>query len=199
MANDNKLLSFIIEDGKAQAEKILADAEAKRDEIIENASLQAENNAKEIELAASKKAQGLKNIASSNASLVSRNTVLKAKREEIDKTIDGMREYILSLEDGKYFDLLYRMARSVSVDGGEILLNKSDLNRLPSDFEKTMEKSGVKAAVSKNPVDIAGGFILKNGSIEINCSVDAVIEDRRNDIEDYINESIFKQGENSDA
>jgi len=199
MANDNKLLSFIIEDGKAQAEKILADAEAKRDEIIENASLQAENNAKEIELAASKKAQGLKNIASSNASLVSRNTVLKAKREEIDKTIDGMREYILSLEDGKYFDLLYRMARSVSVDGGEILLNKSDLNRLPSDFEKMMEKSGVKAAVSKNPVDIAGGFILKNGSIEINCSVDAVIEDRRNDIEDYINESIFKQGENSDA
>jgi len=199
MANDNKLLSFIIDDGKAQAEKILADAEAKRDEILENASLQAENNAKEIELAASKKAQGLKNIASSNASLVSRNTVLKSKREEIDKTIDGMREYILSLEDGKYFDLLYRMARSVSVDGGEILLNKRDLNRLPSDFEKMMEKSGVKASVSKNPVDIAGGFILKNGSIEINCSVDAVIDDRRNDIEDFINESIFKQGENSDA
>lgn len=199
MANDNKLLSFIIEDGKAQAEKILADAEIKRDEILENASLQAESNAKEIELAASKKAQGLKNIASSNASLVSRNTVLKAKREEIDKTIDGMREYILSLEDGKYFDLLYRMARSVSVDGGEILLNKRDLNRLPSDFEKRMEESGVKATVSKNPVDIAGGFILKNGPIEINCSVDAVIEDRRNDIEDFINESIFKQGENSDA
>ncbi|MBO4339422.1 MAG: V-type ATP synthase subunit E [Clostridiales bacterium] len=191
MATDNKLLSFILEDGAAQAKEICREAEIKRDEILENASLKAEENAKEIENAAEKKAQSLNNIASSNASLVARNMVLKAKREEIDRTIDGMKEYILSLDEDRYFDILYRMAKSVSFENGEILLNKKDLERLPSDFGKKMEEAGIKADVSKAPADIAGGFILRNNMIEINCSIDSVIEDRRNEIEDFINESIF--------
>ena len=192
MATDNKLLSFILEDGEAQAEKIRLEAKSKSEEILKNASVQAENNAKEIELAAEGKAQNLNNIASSNASLVARNMILKTKRDEIDATVDGMRDYILSLENGKYFDILYRMAKSVSIENGEILLNEKDLSRLPSDFDKKMSEMGIDAAVSKTPAAISGGFILRNDEVEINCSVDAVIEDIRNDIEDFINESIFK-------
>lgn len=196
MANDNKLLSFIIDDGRLQAQKIISEAENKCEEILNNASLQAEENAKEIEQAASKKAESLNNIASSNASLVSRNTVLKAKREQIDKTIEGMKQYVLSLNDKDYFEILYRMAKGVSASGGEILLCQKDLNRLPSDFESRMDDSGVKATVCKTPAAIDGGFILRDGSIEINCSVDSVIDDKRNEIEDFINESIFGQGDN---
>jgi V/A-type H+-transporting ATPase subunit E len=193
MATDNKLLSFILEDGSAKAEKICLDAEAKRDEIIKNASLQAENNAEEIKLSAEKKAQSLKNIASSNASLIARNTVLKARREEIDSAVDAMKNHILSLDDKEYFELLYRMAKSVCADAKEILLNKRDLSRMPSDFGKRMADSGVNAEVCDTPADISGGFILRNNSIEINCSIDAVIEDKRNEIEDFINENIFKE------
>ena len=195
MTTDNKLLSFILEDGEVQAEKICAEAKAKSDEILKDAALKAQNSAKEIELAAEEKARNLNNIASSNASLVARNMILKAKRDEIDNTVNGISEYILSLDDGKYFDVLYRMAKSVSVDGGEILLNEKDLKRMPSDFVSRMKDAGVNASVSDTPADISGGFILRNKDIEMNCSVDAVIEDRRNEIEDFINESIFK-GEN---
>lgn len=195
MANDNKLLSFIIDDGRLQAEKIINEAEKKSEEIIKNASVQAEKNAKGIELSASKRAESLNNIASSNASLVSRNTVLKAKREQLDKTIDGMKQYILSLDNNRYFELIYRMAKSVSASGGEVLLNERDLSRLPSDFEEELASRGVKAKVCKAPADISGGFILRDGNIEINCSVDSVIDDKRNEIEDFINESLFRQGE----
>jgi V/A-type H+-transporting ATPase subunit E len=199
MANDNKLLSFIIDDGQLQAEKIIKEAQIKGEEIIRNASLQAEENAKEIEQAAENKAQSLRNIASSNASLVSRNTVLKAKREQLDRTVEGMKQYILSLDGNDYFELIYRMAKSISASGGEILLNERDLNRLPSDFEEKISAAGINAKVCKTPVGISGGFILRDGSIEMNCSVDSVIDDKRNEIEDFINESIFEQGENENA
>ncbi|MBE6835280.1 MAG: hypothetical protein E7515_03400 [Ruminococcaceae bacterium] len=193
MANDNKLLSFIIEDGKNKAEKIVEDARAKCDEILENARLQAKENSDEIDSASSKQAQSLKNIASSNASLISRNTVLKARREEIDRTINEMENYILSLPDKEYFSLIYRLAKKAPAEKGEILLNKRDLSRIPSDFEKKMASAGINASVSKTPADINGGFILKDGSIEINCSVEALIEDNRSEIEDFINENIFKE------
>lgn len=193
MANDNKLLSFIIEDGKNKAEKIVEDARAKCDEILENARLQAKENSDEIDSASSKQAQSLKNIASSNASLISRNTVLKARREEIDKTIREMESYILSLPDEEYFSLIYRLAKKAPAEKGEILLNKRDLSRIPSDFEKEMASAGINASVSKTPAEIGGGFILRDGSVEINCSVDALIEDSRSEIEDFINENIFKE------
>ncbi len=199
MANDNNLLSYIVDDGRLQAKKINEQTEIKREEILKDAEKKAEENAAEIQQAAENKAKSLRNIASSNASLVSRNTVLKAKREQIDKTIDGMKQYILSLEDEKYFSLIYRMAKNVSPKSGEILLNEKDLNRLPSDFEEKLAETGIKAVVGKTPADISGGFILREGAVEMNCSVDSVIDDKRNEIEDFINESIFKQGEKGDA
>ena len=196
MADNNRLLSYIIDDGRLQAEKIISEAKAKGEEIVRNASLQAEENSKEIELSANKKAESLRNIASSNASLVSRNTVLSAKREQLDKTIECMKQHILSLDGADYFNLLYRMAKGIPVSNGEFLLNERDLGRLPSDFTEKMSQVGIDAVICPTPADISGGFILRDGPVEMNCSIDSVIDDRRNEIEDFINESIFRQGEN---
>ena len=51
----------------------------------------------------------------------------------------------------------------------------------------------VTASVCNTPADISGGFILKYGDIEYNLSVSAVINDKREVLEDKINTVLFAE------
>ena len=191
MTNDNKLFESIINSGKEQADSIIAEAEKKAAEIKSEAEKKAEAEAEEIKKSAQEKAINLKNSALSSASLTTRNAVLQAKRSEINKTLEGMVEYITALDDKSYFDFIYKTAENVDEKSGTVLLNKKDKERLPSDFTDKMKKAGIDANIGDEAVDIPGGFILRCGEIETNCSLDALIEDRKNELEDFINQSLF--------
>ena len=66
------------------------------------------------------------------------------------------------------------------------------MERLPADFTDNFKKSGVDVKVGENPVEITGGFILKNGNIEENMAFDAVIMSKRDVLEDIISRELFK-------
>ena len=188
---DNNLFESIINSGKEQADAIAQEAEKKAQEIIAKAKEEAEQNSAEIAKNAEAKALNMKNAALSSSSLITRNAVLKSKRAEIDKTLDGIIEYIISLDDESYFSILYSMAKSVEENSGTVFLNENDLKRLPSDFASKLKDAGIDAEISKESVDIKGGFILRCGAIEANCSLEAVIEDKKNELEDFINRELF--------
>ncbi len=191
MTNDNKLFESIINSGKEQAEKLIEEAEKKAESIISAANEEADKEADSIKKAAQEKAISLKNSALSSASLTTRNAHLQAKRSEINKTLDGIIEYLVSLDDKSYFDLIYKAAETVDEKSGTVLLNKKDKERLPSDFKDRMKKAGIDVQIGDEAVDITGGFILRCGEIEINCSLSALIEDRKNELEDFINQELF--------
>ena len=74
---------------------------------------------------------------------------------------------------------------------GVVYLNNKDLNRAPSDFVAQLKNVGLNASLSKDSIDIDGGFVLKNGDIEENMSFSAIISARRGEIEDLINRELF--------
>ena len=191
MTNDNKLFESIINSGKEQAEKLISEAEDKATEIMSEAQAKAESEAVTIAKNADAKALNMKNSALSSASLISRNAVLQAKRAEIDKTLDGIVEYILSLDDEKYFEVLYSLANKSENCKGTVSLNEKDLKRLPADFLAKMKSAGIEAVLGEKAADIEGGFILRCDEVEINSSLSAVIEDRKNELEDFINRYLF--------
>ncbi len=191
MTNGNKLFESIINSGKEQADSIIKEAESKAEAIISAAEKEAEGEAEAIKKAAQDKAISLKNSALSSASLTTRNALLQAKRAEINKTLDGIEEYIASLDDEGYFDFIYKTAEGIDEKSGTVLLNKKDLERLPKDFKDKMKEAGIDVEIGKEAVDIKGGFILRCGEIEINCSLGALIEDKKNELEDFINQELF--------
>ena len=76
---------------------------------------------------------------------------------------------------------------------GEVFLNAKDISRLPADFVQKLAQSGLNATVSKTPIDISGGFVLKCGDIEENMDFAALISAKRDEIEDLINRELFAQ------
>ena len=61
------------------------------------------------------------------------------------------------------------------------------------DFEQKLKNSGINATVSKTPVDICGGFILRCGDIEENMEFTAIIAANRDRIDDLINRELFAE------
>ncbi len=193
MNSKDKILNRIESDCDKICKKIDDEAQQRCDEILNNARKTAEKEKAEVVKKTESRLAQMKASSESRAQLEIRNTLLKKRREEIDKTVDGVMSYLLSLGDGEYFELLYKLASKLPDSDGEVMLNQKDLDRLPSDFRSRLGAAGLNATVCSQPADIAGGMIFKKGNIEENLSFSAIIASNRDSLEDYINRALFEQ------
>lgn len=192
MSGGDKILSRIKADCDENINVINADSAKLCSEILAEGQKQADKASAQIAEKASKKAEQMKAASKSRAELEVRNALLKRRRKEIDITFDAISNYLLNLDGENYFNIIYKLASKLNGKEGTIILNKKDLQRLPSDFDAKLRESGVKAEISKAPADISGGFILKCGDIEENMSFSAILSEKRDEIEDLINHELFK-------
>ncbi|MEE3333315.1 MAG: V-type ATP synthase subunit E [Ruminococcus sp.] len=193
MSSGEKIINRINSDCDEAVNKINANIKEKREAIIAEAEKTAEKEKAGIEKKTNAKLSQMSVSAQSRSQLEIRNTLLKKRREEIDKTVDGILSYLLGLPDGEYFEFIYKLAAKIPDCDGEILLNAKDLMRKPADFENRLKDAGLNVSVCTQPVDIQGGFVLKKGNIEENLDFSALISSNRDSLEDYINRELFKQ------
>lgn len=193
MNGNDRILSRIKSDCDESVRAIEEDAKKQRDSIIAAAQHEADKQAAEIAEKAALKSAQLEASGKSRAQLETRNALLKRRRMEIDKTVDGLEAYLLGLDDAAYFKAIYRLAAKLGGKSGTVFLNAKDLARKPADFEDNLRAAGLNASVSKEPAPISGGFILKDGDVEENMEFAAIISARRDEIEDLINKKLFAQ------
>ncbi len=192
MTGSEKIINMIKADGEAEVAAIKAEAEDKASKIREQAQIDAETAAEKILAEAKEKsAQSVKN-AESSSELVKRNAMLLSRRNEIDKTITAALDLLYSQSDSEYFKTLVHLASSLKGKSGILCLNQRDLNRVPDDFLDALCKVGVKATLDAEPCDIDGGFILKCADIEYCTDFKAILEEKREAVEDLINRELFK-------
>ncbi len=174
----------LIADANAQAEKILASgkeaAQAKEAAVNHQAELDVTATSRRIESAAD---QTLKRL------------LLQAKQKEIDSVITEAMDTLKGLDKADYFKvILHMIPRYALPREGVIRFSENDVARLPRSFEKQINEALEGDAVlklSKDPVNIDGGFILDYGDIEENCSFSALVEGSREDLQDKIGKLLF--------
>ena len=193
MNGGDKLLSRIKSDCDESVRAIEAKSAEVCSGILAEAQNQGDKSAGEILRKAQTKVEQINASSKSRAELETRNALLKRRRSEIDKTLDGLRDYLVNLSDNEYFEYIYKLAAKLSGKKGMVHMNQRDLDRMPLDFILQLAKNGLIALVSKTPVDIAGGFILKSGDIEENMDFSALIAAKRDEIEDKINRELFAE------
>lgn len=193
MNNGDKILNRIKSDCDESIRNIEKEAQDSCDKILNEAKIQADKITVEILEKSKDKTAQIHASSKSRAELEVRNLLLQKRRSEIDKTVDEVLEYLINLESKKYFDMIYALASKLNGKQGEILLNCKDISRLPDDFEQQLKNAGVNATVSKTPVDICGGFILRCGDIEENMEFTAIIAANRDRIDDLINRELFAE------
>lgn len=192
MSSGDKILNRISLDCDERISQIGAETDEKCAQIMAQAKLDADKISAEIADRAQSKVKQMQAASKSRCDLEIRNAFLKRRREEIDKTYSEILNKMKNLPDEDYFELIYTFAKKLNGMSGVVLLNEKDMNRLPKDFLARLEEYGVKSELSKTPCDIESGFILKCGDIEENMDFSAILSEKRDAIEDFINQELFK-------
>lgn len=194
MAGLDKIIERIKKNSEINCDSILNDAEKQADELRAASEAKSKADVEKIAAETDRKSKEIIDSAHSGSELEEKKEILSAKVEIIDSVIDQVSQTLKDLPDEKYFDAIYKLAgKYARPEDGVMLLSKKDLDRLPADFEKTLnsklEQGSIK--VSKDPRDLDGGFVLSYGGIEINCSFAALIKESEDDIKDELSRILF--------
>ena len=191
MNNGDKILAVINADCENEISKILADCDKTCAEILNQAKKQAEAVSAEINTKSQKKAEQMRVNSKNHAELEIRNMLLLRRRQEIDLTFNNLLNYLLNLDAESYFNIIFKLTTKLINKEGVMFFNQKDLDRLPKNFQSVLNENDIKAEISNKPADISGGFILKCGDIEENMSFSALLTEKRDKLEDFINRQLF--------
>lgn len=196
MSGLDKMKARILEEAEQSAGEILQKARADATAVIEAAGKEAEAGAAEAQKRAERGAAEDAKRTESSLDMKRKQAFLAAKQEMIREVTDAAYEKILNLDDEKYFELLEKMLeKHAAAREGRICFSEKDLNRIPEGFSGKIRTiaalRGGSLTISREPVDIDGGFVLVYGGIEENCTIKAVFESKKDELSDQINRLLF--------
>lgn len=168
----------IEDEARAYAQQQTAAAESDKNDILADARKQAESISADAKARADKDSKILVERRESVAGLESRKMQLKAKQEVIAESFDQALQKLLSMPESDYLGFMSAQLKPFESQGGEIMLNAADNKKYAS---KLSAATG-KLTLSKDIADIKGGFILKQGDITINCSIEKLLEDKKEEM-----------------
>lgn len=200
MALEN-ILKRIQEDSRKKAAEIKARSERERGEVIKRAEKEMEDLRKRNETRASKAAEEEKKRRLSLKRLALKNRLLALKHEIIDEVFEEAFEKIRSLPEKEYLQLFSKLLEEHAEPGrGGILVSEKDRARIDSGFisgitsKLSADAEEYDYSLSDESADIEGGFILKTGSITLDCSFEALFSAARAELEKQAGDILFKDG-----
>lgn len=199
MKGTEKIIAHIRADGDAEAKKII-DAASKRAEEKRAESFKAAlSEYEKLMQAGNAECEDILSGSRRIAEMEAKKSVLSVKQEMISAAFDAAREEIVNMPRDKYTQFLARMAAEAAVSGmEEIVLNARDKAEVGKAVCKAanelLSAKGTpgKLTVSEETADISGGVIVRFGGIETNCSIDALIRQRRSGLSTEVAAALFE-------
>jgi len=195
----DNIIDKIRQNAQTEAKAKKSEAETAAKDVRDGYENRAADAANAVISDAKKQAQAILMLAEGSSSLENSKLVLQTKHELIDEAFSLAKERLISMPENEYVDFLCRYAVSAAADGrGELILNATDSEKigvkLIATVNAALTKKGIDASLSlsKKTGAQSGGFILKNGNIETDCSVSAIVSSMKNDLISEVAEVLFQ-------
>ena len=194
MKGTEKIIAHIQADAQAQADAILAQAEQQCAAIREAYAKKAGELYSEKLRAGVKACQDQVDSQERIAQMEGKKSVLALKQEMVSESFDKARARITALPEERYVDFLAKLAAQASTTGDEqIVLSAADRQRVGA---KVVE--AVNARLGNGRLTLAadtgsfdGGLLLRRGNVEVNCTVELLVELCRSDMSAQIADILF--------
>ncbi len=199
MTGLDKMINQIRDEAKAEAEGRVAAVRKEAQGLAAQAAAESEAMKEAYARQAEEEAERYLERVRSLADMKRRMTLLQTKQEIIAGVLEKAYEKLDSLDVAAYFDLIRRLlVRYAQPLDGEICFSQRDRMRLPSGFEKEMEKIAAKKGGTLRLADpgsrdaaIENGFILVYGGVEENCTFRALFDSRKEELQDVAQKVLF--------
>lgn len=188
MESISKILDAISAQSLAETDKIMESSRQEAGELqklYEKEALKARDN---ILSKANAEADGIRQRNLSQAGIESRNLLLSARREAIEKVFAKAAERLASMPDtdkkALYEKLISRYSGSDEVI---VQLNSNDKDKLG----RKIKPDGVKITIDKENGDFSGGLIIKEKTTETNCTFDVMVENAKKEMVSEVAAMLF--------
>ncbi len=188
-----KIIERIDKEVENNSEHILDEARKKEKEILDLARREAEEKYKQRIKNGEGKAQAVKENILAQARLEQKKELLKTKQEQINKIYQKVFDDLLMSPTGIYQNFIKKMILEIMEQGkAELFISSRDEKRITPSFieqvNKELKKRKQKGELelSSERVDIKGGFILRQGKIELDNSFDTWIKVIREETEEQV-------------
>lgn len=173
MKGIEKITARIQQDAQAEREAVLQEARQQADAIRADFQAQAQAAAAAAaEKSRTAAAQRLERLESA-ARMDARKQLLAAKQDCVQAAFDRALERLQALPEAEYIRLLAGLAAGSAQTGREeLILSPADRARVGGQVtaEANRLRDGAAFTLSDETREMAGGLILRDGSVEINCA-----------------------------
>lgn len=178
MKGTEKIIAHIQADAKAKADAILAQAEQQCAAIRADYEDRAQQKYAEKIRAGVKACEEAAESKERIAEMEGKKDVLALKQELVTASFSKASEMIRNLPEQEYLDFLTKLAvRSAPCGEGEIVLNAEDRAAFGEKLvARANAELGGKLKLSDEAGDFAGGLKVVNGAVEVNNSLEILID-----------------------
>lgn len=200
MIGAEKITERILEDAKKLHDKILDEANAQARSIISEAEKEAFQKLTLMTEKAKEEAVLIKQRYKAAESMEERKNMLKVRQECIDEAFDAALRKLSDMPDDKYGLFIEGIIlNNVKNEDGIIVFNDRDKKRLGekfiSEINRKLKRKGMSAVLSlaKDSLDASGGFVLRYGELEINCTLEIILDMQRPNMETEVAKILFNE------
>lgn len=200
MNGAEKIKERILTDARSLHDKILAEANAQAKSIIAEAEKEAFQKTTLITEKAKEEAALIKQRYQAAESMEDRKNILKVRQECINEAFDLALKNLSDMPDDKYKLFIEGIILDTVKNGdGIIVFNERDKKRLGegfiSEINGKLKTKGLSAALSlaKDSLNSSGGFILRYGDMEVNCTLEIILNMQRPNLESEVAKILFNE------
>lgn len=179
----DRITDRIEADAREQAKAIIAEAEAKCAEIRKENEKKAQERYLQLIRNGTKDCESGLERRKSAAEMDAKKSVLALKQDYVAEAFDMAKRRLADMPEDSYVGFLASLAASAAADGsGEIVLSACDRERCG---KAVLERANAALAakgltpaltLAADSREISGGLILRQGGVEVNCSIEALVE-----------------------
>ncbi len=189
MKGIEKITARIAADAEAEDSVVRKESEERIAQIRADYEKQAQEAAAAILKDGAKENEQHASRIERTAQLEAKRNILGMKQEMVSKAFELAKEKIVNMPQEEYVAFLVRQIGQAASTGREtLILNQTDRERCGAAViaaaNAALTAAGKPGALTlaEETRPMSGGFILKQGDVEVNCTVDILLELVRGDL-----------------
>ena len=194
----DELVERILADSREEASSIVGQAERERDRLLAEADAEADGLYQRQLGALKSRAEEEKKQRIAMEALEARKETLGERRSLLEDAISKAVRRLVGERSELYLGLMARKLSEDAASGsGEVILSPADRESIGSELIKRanglLQESGKAAGLllADETRDMEGGYVLRVGEVEVNSSLEALIQSNRERIEARLVEVLF--------
>ncbi len=193
MQGIDKIIEKILKDAEADAQQTAKQTQKQVAEMRAKHEAETDKQIDEMKADYAQKREQLKTRSATMADLEERRNKLAIKRELVEEAFAKAEGDLLKLSEGEYLDFIEKLMRNLDEMRGDIIIGKNE-KRITADFvDSVNSKLDSAYSLASDKGNFEGGFVLRNGKVETNCTVSMLVSQAKRGLEQKVAAALFDE------